>query len=634
MKARVLRIPTFLGLSLLLIVPSDPASAQCGNSTGKIPLIDLGAGTYQGFQGGLYPGGANTPPPGLLSSALSRAASIQPLDGAGNPDPVCGKIVLVSIGMSNAAQKFGRFERQEDANSQRNTRLVLVNGAEGGKAAEKIAAPGSTYWQLVLDRLGALGLTHHQVQAVWLEEATANPRDDFPSHALHLRDDLEAIVRKLHDTFPNLTLCYISDRSYGGYTSVLSPEPQAYETGFAVRWLIEDQIAGKPSLNPHAAAGQVEAPLLLWGPYLWADGGLPNSRGTQWCPCDFESCANSHPSASGEQKVADLLSSFFATDPTTQTWFLKSGLPGQTTLDAEADAHVLSTQPGTNFGADVTLRTEDDPKQKAVAYLRFDLSGIQRPAQHVKLSFRNPELHLSRAEREVFVVDDVTWDESTITYASAPSLGSSLGVIPRSSRDGTRSLDVTDAINTAPGTRISFALAAALVDGSASLVDSRESGRAPRLVLMPRLGGPEPYCTSGVSSSGCRALIGADGLPSATASSGFVLRAAGAEGNKAGLFFFGTSGRQAYPWGNSTSRQCVTPPVKRTVMLPGAGANGTCDGVFAFDLNAHWCLTCAKGLQNPGPGAVVQSQLWYRDPASTSNRSTSLSDAIEFTVCN
>ena len=39
-------------------------------------------------------------------------------------------------------------------------------------------------------------------------------------------------------------------------------------------------------------------------------------------------------------------------------------------------------------------------------------------------------------------------------------------------------------------------------------------------------------------------------------------------------------------------------------------------------------------LMNSGEGAgtVVQAQLWYRDPQNTSNQTTSLSDAIEFTV--
>jgi hypothetical protein len=38
-----------------------------------------------------------------------------------------------------------------------------------------------------------------------------------------------------------------------------------------VRWLIRDQIDGRPDLNPDPGKGPVKAPVLLWGPYLWAD---------------------------------------------------------------------------------------------------------------------------------------------------------------------------------------------------------------------------------------------------------------------------------------------------------------------------------------------------------------------------
>ena len=62
-------------------------------------------------------------------------------------------------------------------------------------------------------------------------------------------------------------------------------------------------------------------------------------------------------------------------------------------------------------------------------------------------------------------------------------------------------------------------------------------------------------------------------------------------------------------------------------MLQGTGTPGTCTGSFSQDLNAHWQANPAK---NPGPGTVVQAQLWYRDPQSTSNQPTSFSDALEF----
>jgi hypothetical protein len=140
------------------------------------------------------------------------------------------------------------------------------------------------------------------------------------------------------------------------------------------------------------------------------------------------------------------------------------------------------------------------------------------------------------------------------------------------------------------------------------------------------------YCTAGTSASGCSATLSATGAASATAPSGFQLVASTVEGQKDGLFFFGTGGRQANPWGNGTSYQCVVPPVSRAGLLAGTGSAGACDGVFGQDLNAFWCPTCPKSHKNPGSGATVQVQLWYRDPQNTSNRSTSLSDALELCV--
>jgi hypothetical protein len=126
--------------------------------------------------------------------------------------------------------------------------------------------------------------------------------------------------------------------------------------------------------------------------------------------------------------------------------------------------------------------------------------------------------------------------------------------------------------------------------------------------------------------------MSASGTASASAASGFVLSASGVEGAKDGLFFFGTNGVQANPWGNGTSLQCVVPPVVRAALLSGTGTVGGCDGMLAQDLNALWCPACPKPRANPGAAGVVQAQLWYRDPFSTSNQTTSLSDAIEFSV--
>jgi hypothetical protein len=123
--------------------------------------------------------------------------------------------------------------------------------------------------------------------------------------------------------FPNCLLVYCSSRTYGGYaTTSLNPEPFAYESGFSVKWLIEKQITGDPSLE--CTGNNPKAPWLSWGPYLWADGIIPRSDGLVWLQTDFRSDDGTHPSAAGQKKVAELLLNFFTTDATAKNWFLKN----------------------------------------------------------------------------------------------------------------------------------------------------------------------------------------------------------------------------------------------------------------------------------------------------------------------
>jgi hypothetical protein len=184
----------------------------------------------------------------------------------------------------------------------------------------------------------------------------------------------------------------------------------------------------------------------------------------------------------------------------------------------------------------------------------------------------------------------------------------------------------------APGDRLGTSVAAdcglVLVGAPGDDDNGPDSGSTYGYVLSGT--GPSTYCTAGTSSSGCQATLSSTGVPSGSAPSGFRLIATSVEGAKDGLFFFGTNGRQANPWGNGTSLQCVVPPVVRTPLLPGTGTNGSCNGVLSRDLNALWCPTCPNPAKNPGTGALVQAQLWYRDPFSTDNQTTAFSNALEF----
>ena len=176
---------------------------------------------------------------------------------------------------------------------------------------------------------------------VWVKQAEAGPSrlGDFPAHARTLQSHLAGAMNILKQTFPNLRIAYLSSRIYAGYaTTPLNPEPYAYESAFAVRWLIEDQIKGAPQLNYQAARGEVKAPLLLWGPYLWADGETPRkSDGLVYKREDLSDRDGTHPSPSGREKVAQMLLKFLKSDPTARPWFTR--VPGKS-----ADAAVPRAQ--------------------------------------------------------------------------------------------------------------------------------------------------------------------------------------------------------------------------------------------------------------------------------------------------
>lgn len=266
------------------------------------PLTDLGNAKYNGYHGGLYANGKNAAPKAYLKTGLARANSVKPIDG---------KIVLLSIGMSNTTQEFFAFKRIADADPRKNPSLTIVDGAQGGQDAETIKDPRARFWSVVDQRLSFAGASSAQVQAVWLKEAIARESNPFPADAKRLKTDLAAIVGILRDKFPNLKLVYLSSRTYAGYASTaLNPEPFAYDSGFAVKWLVLDRIAGK-----------LTGPWLAWGPYLWTNGEQGRKDGLAWTCADTRA-DGTHPSPSGQQKVAQLLLSFFTTNATARPWFV------------------------------------------------------------------------------------------------------------------------------------------------------------------------------------------------------------------------------------------------------------------------------------------------------------------------
>ena len=311
------------------------ASDCTRTSVGRTPIDDLGAGLYLGqYQGGLFPNGQNTPPPGHDTMGWSRGLAVEPLDTSGNPD-ASGKYVMVSIGMSNTTQEFcchpttfmGRAAADPDVN---HSTLAIVNGAAGGQSAATWDSPTDANYNRVRNMvLAPQGLSEMQVQVAWVKLANPNPTVSLPNanaDAFTQVTQIGNVVRALRTRYPNLKQVFLSSRIYAGYadTSTLNPEPYAYEGGFSVKWVIEAQISQMNGggidpragdLNPNTVGAWVS-----WGPYLWADGLTARSDGLTWACSDLQS-DGIHPSPAGQGKVGLMLVDFFRDSSYTRAWF-------------------------------------------------------------------------------------------------------------------------------------------------------------------------------------------------------------------------------------------------------------------------------------------------------------------------
>src|SRR5262249_23077800 len=157
--------------ALLWIFGASYVNADCTvTNTGKIPLPEFGYGLYQGFAGGLYPNGGNNRPPSHLAARMEISTNqIQPLDANRQVNTNSGKIVLLSIGMSNTTDEWavggaGSFTNIANADPAKNPRLTIVDGAQGGEASTDWTNINSITWSTIVSRLAAANAKTNQVQ--------------------------------------------------------------------------------------------------------------------------------------------------------------------------------------------------------------------------------------------------------------------------------------------------------------------------------------------------------------------------------------------------------------------------------------------------------------------------------------
>ncbi|MBZ5721595.1 MAG: hypothetical protein LAO03_14545 [Acidobacteriia bacterium] len=176
-----------------------------------------------------------------------------------------------------------------------------------------------------------------------------------------------------YKVFSGVKQLFVHTRIDGHYAnpdplvSPLNPEPHAYETGFAVKWLIQAQVddVNTPGIS-HVFPGPLdytttppEAPWMDWGAYMWASDTRipcphcpipsvpqPNATPLTWqqqvagpsycvsggsgLECDFQAKSgshtdNTHPSLCGRSKTSDEMMYFFCNSPYTKPWFTVAG---------------------------------------------------------------------------------------------------------------------------------------------------------------------------------------------------------------------------------------------------------------------------------------------------------------------
>lgn len=320
----------YILLMLLTVASHLSAQKDCSrDSIGLVPLSDLQSGFYRGYKGGFYDG-TNTRPVSHSNDLKNEINKISPLDKDGNPASN-GAIVFIGVGASNPRTEFDTFMAMANKRPDLNPNLKLINTCIGGQGIQKMNQSSDNYWtqtyKLIED---SLGYNRKQVQLAWIETENTQTGDTlFPRAPLSLVDDYRVLMQTLLQNFPNLKICYVSSRAYARFTADTGGVgkgllfPRDYYSGFAIKWMVDSAIHHSPGFE-FAGAGR-KAPLVTWGSYHWSDGSRKRSDGFYLdCATDLGG-DGLHLSEAGENKIGQLMLTFFATDSLAKLWFLKSG---------------------------------------------------------------------------------------------------------------------------------------------------------------------------------------------------------------------------------------------------------------------------------------------------------------------
>lgn len=302
------------------------------DSTGLIPVNDLGEGIYLNRSGGLFGNGLNKAPAEHRRNGIKISKRIVPLNDEGRVDWEEGQILVVGMGASVASNAFNTFIDSMKVQDWPGANPCLrVKGLFlGGKDLNAMVDENSDVrWADLKEKMDDRGDSWKEVQVVWMMQSGDIPLMDMEAVVDTTADMYTILLQRMLDSMPNLKQVYLSSLHYTGYTSPDHDrydnivEPKGYWGGYAIQEVIMRQMNGDPDLVYMGREAKV--PYVTWGPYFWADGKNPReSDGLTWMCDEFrddDAGGGFHLTDAGKYKEALMIQAFFESDPVARKWY-------------------------------------------------------------------------------------------------------------------------------------------------------------------------------------------------------------------------------------------------------------------------------------------------------------------------
>jgi len=300
---------------------NNQSNSTAAIDTVKIPIDDLGTGTFNGYVGGLYPNGLNYSTGQYSIDLLKTCRYMVPIDTFGNPSNK-GKILYISLGWSIGGQNLRALKAKTVSNPLTNPKLLLLSFSLGAEQARinNIMNPNDSYWNYVAKVIKDSNTSFRQVQIIYLDSEDSTDNVSFPGRPLQVKRELESCFRVFKQKFPNIKLVYLLARTTTfGHQHVFNTEPCPYFFGWACKWAIEDQINGVKGTEYKGA--HAVSPMITWGFYEWATSTPRTTDGFKWTEDLMQDGLHANPV--GRDTLATRFQNFLLTDEYSKNWYLK-----------------------------------------------------------------------------------------------------------------------------------------------------------------------------------------------------------------------------------------------------------------------------------------------------------------------